>query len=123
MYAQRGFTLVELVMVITLLGILSATATACYRDLSGEASNASVDGVAGALGAAALVNQAACTVGAAGCVAVAACPDAEDTLTSPLSGDYSIDASGPLAPGDSASCTVNGPNGTSAAFTAIGTTI
>ena len=47
--AQKGFTLVELVIVIVILGILSATALPKFVDLSGDARTAAVQGFAGAI--------------------------------------------------------------------------
>ncbi|MDP3921647.1 MAG: type II secretion system protein [Candidatus Omnitrophota bacterium] len=44
---QRGFTLIELVMVIVILAVLGAVAIPIYVDLSGEANSAAEEGVVG----------------------------------------------------------------------------
>lgn len=55
---QQGFTLIELVVVIVLLGIIGAVATAQFQDLSADARLAAQQGIAAEIQSASAINYA-----------------------------------------------------------------
>lgn len=122
MKRQSGFTLIELVMVIVILGILGAIAVPKFISLSAEADTAATNGVAGALSSAAAVNYAAKKAGNTNTVAVATCGAVTSALQGGLPTGYTIAAGGTtvVAADVAVTCTVNGGSSKTANYTAIG---
>lgn len=103
---QGGFTLIELVMVIVILGVLAATAIPKFVDLKSDARQAALDGVRGALSSASAINYAARSANAAKGNAVANCTDVATSMQGGLPADYAITAAA-VAVNTSVSCTVS----------------
>ena len=76
---QQGFTLIELVMVIVILGILSAFALPRFADFGGDAESATRQGILGAVRSATSITRAAC-------LADSACDQTAATSTVTLDG-------------------------------------
>jgi len=105
MQQNYGFTLIECVLVIVILGILAASAIPSFVDVGVDAQQSTTDGIAGALGSASAINHAVRSINSAKGVAVTNCMAAADALEYGLDPDYAI-TSTPIVRGGTTKCTV-----------------
>jgi MSHA pilin protein MshA len=117
---QAGFTMIELIVVIVILGVLAAVAMPKFVDVSSEAKAAALQGVAGAATSAMNVNYGARKVAPAKGVAVADCSDVANVLQGGLPAGYTVTAA-VIAPEASVACTLTQTDGgATTTFTGIG---
>ena len=120
---QAGFTLIELIIVIVIVGILAAVAIPRYTSLTGDAQQASVSGIAGALASASAMNYALRTgLGTGKGSTVANCADIggllEGGLPTPVD-SFKI-SGGDIAVDKTVVCTLTGPGAKTATFSGQG---
>lgn len=112
---QAGFTLIELIIVIVIVGIMAAVAIPRYTSIAADAKQAAVDSIAGALASASSMNYAMHSGGIGTSVNVAVCDDIKNTLQGGLPPKYAITQTAAVA--GTLSCTLTADvSGENAAF-------
>lgn len=117
---QSGFTLIELVMVIVILGVLAAVALPKFVNVDDDAKQAAVNGVAGSLSSASAINYASRKANANKGVPITNCTSVASALQGGvLPTGYTIASADIDAETTVTNCAVTA-NGKTANFTATG---
>ncbi|MEK8027765.1 type II secretion system protein [Pseudaquabacterium rugosum] len=126
---RQGFTMIEMIVVIVILGVLAAVAMPRFLDVGTNARSAAMQGVVGAAASAMTVNYAGCSLTGhltgTQCRQISNCNQIGTLLVGGLPTGYTptalpIDGSdATVANGDEDDCTITGPDSVTGTFKGI----
>lgn len=107
---HSGFTLIELIIVIVIVGIMAAIAIPKYNDMTTEARLSALKGVGGSIASAAATNYALKKGALTGGVALGTCTAAKDLVTG-VPAEITISSATLATDGTTTDCTLTHSGG------------
>ena len=118
--SAHGFTLVELIITMVLIGIIATIAVPRFINLNASSNQSATNAIATSLTAASASNYAQRSANSSAGSAVSLCSSVTPLIAGGLPTGYSIHTNLAVPAGTSVNCKLDGPGSTQATFVAIG---